>query len=634
MVALDELHDHQAFVPDPLPPGQERSFLSFSPDGKRLTWYQTPTDTAAKSQLWVGNADFSDARMLLVGDVDEGPIWSPDGTRLIVSTTDFHMELVPVDGGDVEPLARAAGTQTPIAWHRDGDRVAYLSTAGGGTLLTSVVSVRTGKSSPLIPGVTLPHIGNWSPDGSMIAYQVIDGGHTTIWLADSTGGNRRQLTTEGFESFGQSGFWSPDGKSLLYESNRTGKRDLWTIPVDSGPPRQLTRDVASDASGAWSSDGRWVAFISDRGRQTDLWVVSAAGGDARRVSNSKEVESEQPVWRPGTNELLFTDFTSRRTVVRIDVADGAERDLLGDSLLVDELTLSRDGRQLAVVVGRGGGNKDLLLLPSDGGPIRALITSGGNIAQARWSPDGSKIAYQSDLRGTVDIFIVEVASAAVRPVTDWAGFESWPQWNRTGSALYFVANRDSRLNDVWAVPTEGGEPQRITRNGGMFGLDAGAGIAEFLVGVVGQRSGELGIARLDADNSLHTVYDRSNAFPVDASPLGDSLVIMVAQGSGEMVPMLVPITGGAGRQILAPNLSPLEFAPDGRRLIYQFKAGGLSDLGIVDLRDGSRREITHSPANEGLASWLPDGKAIVARRSLPTTRVIFADLSSIMAVPK
>lgn len=619
----------ESSMPNPLVPGQVRDNLVYSPDGTRLAWWQTPTDSTVDQRLWVGNADFSGARMLPVTSPNgDPPIWSPDGTRLVVLTAGLHMALVPVDGGDVVALARGPGVQIPVGWHPDGDHVSYIGSGARGSVRTFAVSVSTGKSSPLIPGATLPHFGTWSPDGSMIAYGEIDGERRTIWLADSTGGNRRQLTTEGFEGIERDG-WSPDGKSLLYVSNRTGKSDLWSIPVDGGPPRQLTRDIANDDRGVWSRDGRWVAFISDRGRQTDVWVVSDTGGEARRVSDSKQIESMFPVWRPGTHELLFTDYTSRRNVTRIDVADGTERDLLGDSLLVDEIELSRDGRQVAVVVGRGGGSKDLLVVPSDGGASRAVVTAGGNIFGPQWSPDGSMIAYTSDLRGTTDVFVVEVASAAVRPITDWPGYEGSPAWDRTGSSLYFNANRGSRLNDIWAVPATGGEPRRVTRVGGVGAISTGAGVAEFVAQVIGQRAGELGIARLEADHSIHTIYDRSNAYLVDVSPLGDSLVIMAEQANGADAAMLVPIRGGAGRVILAPNLNPLALAPDGRRLIYGKRVGPQTDLGIVDLRDGSTRELTHSPQSEVDTHWLPDGKAIVTRRGLATTRVIVADLSSI-----
>jgi len=118
----------------------------------------------------------------------------------------------------------------------------------------------------------------------------MEAGLATIALADSAGGNIRQLTTEGFETFRGSLPWSPDGTALVYTSNRTGTDDIWLLPVNGDPARPLTNDVREDNSPFWSPDGQWIAFFSNRGQQSDLWVFPAAswGAGLHAFSGSKE----------------------------------------------------------------------------------------------------------------------------------------------------------------------------------------------------------------------------------------------------------------------------------------------------------------------------------------------------------
>jgi Tol biopolymer transport system component len=614
---------------------------TWSPDGKRIAWWEP---SGAALELWVGNADFSAPQKLPVIGFDQGPVaWSPDGTLIAVVSQEFSagdVVVVPAAGGPARRVTQGPANHSPGIWNKDGDRLTVIETAPGGIIRTSVVSVSTGNTTPLVPLEKHSYVGAWSPDGSRVAYVQIDGPKSTIWVADSAGNNPRQLTTEGFEAMFSSNSvtpWSPDGKELLYESRRTGTSDLWVVPIDGSKPRQLTRDVRNDYNGSWSSDGKWVAFISDRGRQQDVWVVPSAGGVERRVTDTPAEKPEIPLFRPGTLELTFAALTRKTGVWAVGVADGKERRLTPDSLNPSRFNVSPDGKQFAFVIERGGGIQDLAVMPMGGGPFRTLVAGGGSVGRALWSPDGSKIAFGSDRGGTNDIWIVDAAGGAPKQLENWPSFDGFPTWAGDGSWLYFLSDRESRLGDVWKVAAGGGEPVRVTHDGGVIAsIVAGRrGVPFLLVNTIGKRAGVFTTSRMDPDGSLHPIWEKSSSNPVDISPQGDSVYVSLEGPDGKKVDMIFPARGGAGRLVLTEVAEgPGAWSPDGKSMIYSFGTA-LGHIGVLNLADGRRRQLTNAPGTfDRGAEWTPDGKSIVFRRGEGVMRIYGADLTKFLAAPK
>ena len=620
------------------PDGAQHSTPSYSPDGKKITWWSPATDSSGMFQLWVGNADLSSPAKLPVKAFNPWvAIWSPDGTRIAATSSEFgpaHIVVVPVAGGAVKRVTQGDSFEYPSMWYPDGDRVSYFATTAGGSVGSLVVSVKTGLVTPLVPSETQVLLGSPSPDGSHVGYFVIDRGKVTVWVADSAGGNPRQLTTEGFESLAQFHEWSPDGKELLYESQRTGTTDLWVAPIDGGKPRQLTRDVRNDFAGVWSNDGKWVAFISDRGRQTDLWLVPAAGGTEQRITDTVIEEQVPLMWRPGTNELTFVSQLQKSALWAVDLADGKERRLTPDSVRISAFNTSPDGKQIVYVIGHGGGVQDLAVMPLAGGAPRVLVAGGGTVISPLWSPDGTKIEFTSDRGGSSDVWVIDAGGGAPRQLVNWPSSERYPVWNEDGSAVYFISDRDSKLGDVWKVPASGGEPARMTKTGTVNWLTSRAGVKDIFLTTFGTRAGQIEIARLRPDGRLEKVWDKTSAYMASVSPSGDSIAAGIEQPNGKVASMILPTVGGTGRLILNPKDRPGNWSNDGKWLLYDMFVGGASETAIMHIADGTTRRLTTTPENESDAEITSDSKTVIFRRSLTVKRINSVDLTKLMASQK
>lgn len=620
------------------PEGARHFAMSWSPDGKRIAYWAPSTDTVAGAQLWVANADFSSPiKLPAVANVAIGTAapasWSPDGTKLAATSSEFSLGdvvVVPSSGGAARRITFGPGLSFNGLWNRDGDRIEIIQTVEGGTIRSASYSLASGKLVSMVPGETHPFFAHWSPDGSHTMYVKVVGPKSTIWVADSVGEHAQQLTTEGFEStpvITSDQPWSPDGKEILYESRRTGTSDLWVVPIDGGKPRQLTRDIRNDYFGSWSDDGKWIAFISDRGRQIDTWLVPSAGGAETRVTDTPAEELEPPKFRPGTSELAIVGATSESGVWSADVAGGKETRLTPDSVRVTFFNIAPDGKQFDFVIARGGGIEDLAIAPIAGGTYRTLTSGGGTVQTPWWSPSGSKIAFASDRAGQGDIFVIDAAGGAAKQLESWPGTQQNPTWALDDSWIYFVSDRDTKIGDVWKVAPTGGEPIRVTHEAAVNNLNGRRGVDALFVNTFGQRGGVFPTSRIGADGKLHVIWDKSSSFTGAISPRGDSIIAVVDQPNGRPQEMILPANGGPGRVVLPPSEGPGDWSEDGKFLVYYFRSGGSSHMGILTLADGTKRQLTHSPDSDSGAEWTPDGKTVVFIRRHNVSRISTVDLS-------
>jgi Tol biopolymer transport system component len=118
----------------------------------------------------------------------------------------------------------------------------------------------------------------WTPD-HRIVYSSNEGGNPDIWIANSDGSDRKQLTTNGgvFPSV------TADGRYIVFISARDSGRSVWRIDLDGRNPTRLTNGP-SDTVPVVTPDAKWVLYISANGAKPTLWKVSIDGGNAVQVT--------------------------------------------------------------------------------------------------------------------------------------------------------------------------------------------------------------------------------------------------------------------------------------------------------------------------------------------------------------
>jgi len=613
------------------PEGVNHIQSSFSPDGSRVAWWMPGEDGW---DVMIAKADLSGARVAASHNLQAwGLVWSPDSREVTTGVSPVNVAdigIIPADSGPVRLLTNTPAFEVPTSWSPRGDRLTYTVTGEGAALRAAILNPATGASTPLPVGAT--PVARWSPDGKQLTLEALNGG-AGIWVADSMGGNAKQLTAEGQEADAR---WSPDGTEIAYVSRRTGTGDIWVIPAAGGTPRQLTHDIREDNSPRWSPDGKWIAFFSQRGRQGDVWVVPAAGGTELRVTDDAAEEGNLQ-WVGKSSTLAYHTGISGQTLWALTVQDGKERRLTPDSIRIGQIYPSPDGRDVVYEVLRGGGVSDLQVMPIAGGASRTLVAGTSINTGANWSPDGKALVFLSNRAGNFDVWIVPAEGGEPRQLTTWPtneGGNTAAQWSPDGSHVYFLSPHDAApFNDVWKVPAVGGEPVRVTRTGTINGLAVSLVSPDVFVQSVGGKGGATVLGKVQPDGRLQVLWDKSNVTGISwlgFTPKGDSLGINVTAPGGGLGSYLISTRTGQGRAMLGKNDQIGDFSPDGSWLAY-WSGNPTLEMYVINMKDGSTKRLTNSPESETTYWWTADNNTIVFNRASQRRRIATVDLTELLA---
>jgi TolB protein len=215
---------------------------------------------SSSGDLWTVQPDGSDPTLLVSSDVELGdPAWSPDGTRLVYTSSGASgtdMIVSNADGSD--PLVVASGIEgtnwhSP-EWSPDGTRLLYTARVPGAGAIGCAdvtaefcgsrvfVAAADGSSPPVQLGD--PELDAreaiWSPDGSSIAFGGGTPDDVRLFVMDADGSNVRQLSDLHSHGWGLYRLdWSPDGAYVVGTSGAE-TWDIWEFPIDGGPPKNVS----------------------------------------------------------------------------------------------------------------------------------------------------------------------------------------------------------------------------------------------------------------------------------------------------------------------------------------------------------------------------------------------------------
>ena len=119
------------------------------------------------------------------------------------------------------------------------------------------------------------------------------------------------------------------------------------------------------------------------------------------------------------------------------------------------------------------GFSDIWYCAADGSNCKQLTTLHATSGTARWSPDGRYLAFESQSQGYYEVYVVEVPAGEPRVVSTLPGASNGaPSWSRDGQWIYFYSTTGKESFQLWKVPFKGGTPVRVTKNGGVYGVES------------------------------------------------------------------------------------------------------------------------------------------------------------------
>ena len=314
---------------------------------------------------------------------------------------------------------------------------------------------------------------SFSPNGESIAFRSNrDGGG--IFVMGATGESVRRLT-----DFGSNPTWSPDGTTVLFATEGIGPdpygrgtvSSLWTVDVATEETKKIFDGDAVQPD--WSPNGHRIAYwgLPPTGGQRDIWTIPAAGGDPVAVTNDDAVDWS-PVWSPDGNFLYFSsDRSGTMNLWRVPIDEETGQTLdppdpvtTGASGQPAGLTISSDGKRLAyrvfdittniMKVGFDPTTKTVLEDPE-------FVTEGsGNFIDPDVSPDGTSLVFRSE-RGQEDIYVIRSDGTGQRPLNNDRHNDRRPRWSPDGSRIAFDSTRSGSYQ-LWTMNRDGSGLTQLT----------------------------------------------------------------------------------------------------------------------------------------------------------------------------
>ncbi len=225
-----------------------------------------------------------------------------------------------------------------------------------------------------------------------------------------------------------------------------------------------------------------------------------------------------------------------------------------------------------VLIGNHTGKKELYLCDGDGGGLRQLTSEGRIVVGPSWGPDGNTIVYTSYMRGFPDICRIDLSRNRRDVLANYSGLNTGSDLSPNGKEMALILSKD-------------GNPELYIKN---------------------LRSGSL--TRLTATRA-------TEASP-SWSPDGRQLVY-VSDSSGTPQLYIIPREGGVPRRISSrgtENVAP-DWGPNGL-IACSSRSGGRYVIAIIQPANGQTVYLPTDGADYEDPSWAPDGRHIVAARSV------------------
>jgi Tol biopolymer transport system component/uncharacterized protein YjdB len=428
--------------------------------------------------IYTANSDGSDRRRIFhpPGTLYHVyPKLSPDGLKVtfqVGGTAFSNVYIADFDGHNFFNVTNRNGCDFP-SFSPDGKRIVY--TTENNTLET----INSDGSDPKVilenKVVALPI---WSPDGKRIAFRLYEGfGTFNIYSINIDGTNLTNLTkfTIGTNISSQPNMWSSDSKNLFYEVSDNGKDDLYVVSASTLEKKIIPFDMAkivdcctkltgkmlvhSDLDGTnkmyvIKPDGKNKVKVTDFNPEysrlspnrdlvmyTDadgLYTVKSDGTDIKKIPNTDH-ETIFPAWSFDT-QIGFTKATG--TIFIASLSGDGPFPLPLANPKNGYMALSNDNKKLAYSsIKNNETDLNIYKFNFDTGEQTQLTDSTYN-SYANWSPDSSKIVFESDRTGRKEIYIMDADGSNETQLTTFGAYH--PNWGPVGQKIAFSSEKDGK----------------------------------------------------------------------------------------------------------------------------------------------------------------------------------------------
>lgn len=385
--------------------------VAISPDGQRVAFVAASAE--GKTLLWIRSLDALTAQELAGTEGATSPFWSPD-SRSLGFFTGGKLKKIDVSGGPPITLCDAQDNRGGT-WNRDG--VIVFAPTNISALQKVSASGGVPAAATVLARGELGHIRpSFLPDGRHFLYSTIaprPGSGGPIYLGSLDSSERKLLLN------------ATSANALYAQGNLLFLRDTTLVAQPFDTRRSVLTGDASPIADQIRISGSLQPYA----------YFSASENGALAYQMGAETASSQLAWFDRT---------------------GMQISVLGDPAAYTDIELSPDGKRASVSIPDEGKGRNIWIYDVARGLRTRFTFDPADQFAPIWSPDGSRIVFNSRRKGSLDLFQKAASGSGNEEVLLEDTVDKFPaSWSPDGKFILYVRSGPSRSNDLFVLPLAG-----------------------------------------------------------------------------------------------------------------------------------------------------------------------------------
>lgn len=313
-----------------------------------------------------------------------------------------------------------------------------------------------------------------------------------------------------------------------------------------------------------SPDGRMIAFVGDKDGRAQVFVKTLNGGEPIQITFG-DLPAVRPRWSSRGDRIIYS--------------------MPGDGIWS--------------------------VAPLGGQP-RRIVDDGWN---ADLSSDGARLVFErlgQILTANADGSGVTTLSGLSKRFAPYYG-DAWPTFSPDGKWIAVFLGEEGRYGDYWVIPSQGGDPRRLTSDFEEGGAPAWTPDGGYLV-FPSARTGSMTLWRVPVAGGAPDALTTGPGEDLDPAVSPDGRTLVFANVKRTWALVVYDVNSGSRRTLLEKR-TPLVFpaySPDGRRIAFAGRnSHGDTHLFVTDVEGSHETPITDGTDEINIAPrWASNGRAL------------------------
>jgi Tol biopolymer transport system component len=240
----------------------------------------------------------------------------------------------------------------------------------------------------------------------------------TVWVA--LAGALALATLSGAVTSARATYPGNTNGRLAFAITIDGNTDVYSVLPNGHALHRLTDDPGFDACPAYSADGKRIAWCGPGG----IWLMNHDGTEKQQL----------------TTFGFFPDISLDGSTIVFHGAPG------------------------------GSSNVDVWAIDVASGNLTRLTDAPGLDRFPAWSPDSTKIVFQSSRTGIAQVWVMDPNGSDQTQLTfDPVPKDQLPDWSPDGTRIAFVEQTHTVGGDIWVMNADGRDAHPITSGADKLG---------------------------------------------------------------------------------------------------------------------------------------------------------------------